>query len=149
MSVRQQLRDAAIAALNAAPPTGVPQATKRRYVPGAKLTGPRLAVFFLEEETIQAAGSNSPIVRRAMIYGVQAVAAVEDPADADDAVEPMLAHVTEVLGDTNLGGLATRILELGTLWQTGEGNSGLFHIAALNRWRVEFQTRRDDIALKQ
>lgn len=148
MSVRKDIRDRVILELNAAPPAGVPEATRRRYVPGTVVSDPRLAVFFLEEEVSDAgAGSNSPVVRRAMFYGIQAVASVEDPADADDALDPLLEHVVAIMGETRLNGLATKIKEVSTIWQTGE--AGLFVIAALTRWRIEFQTRRADLTLKQ
>lgn len=147
MSVRQSIRDASIAALNAAPPTGVPETGKRRYMPGEKLTAPRMAAFFGEEDTIRPAGRGGPITKRSLILVIQAMIAVETPEEADDAMEPLLEHVVKIMGDTNLGGLALDVSEVSTLWASGE--AGRFYLVALTRWRIEYQTKRDDLNAKQ
>ncbi len=72
---------------------------------------------------------------------------VETPEEADDTIEPMLAHVVEVMGNTNLGGLALDVSEVSTLWASGE--AGRFYLVALTRWKIEYQTKRDDLAAKQ
>lgn len=147
MTIRQDIRNATIDALNAAPPTGVPTCGKRRFIPGEKVTAPRLAAFFGEEDVNRPMGRSGPLSRRHLILIVQAIAVVEKPEDADDAVEPMLAHIVEVMGDTNLGGLALSINEVSTLWATGEASMVI--IAALTRWRIEYQTLADDLNSKQ
>jgi hypothetical protein len=147
MTIRQQIRDAAIEALNTNRPTDVPEAGKRRWTPGQKITAPRLAAFFGEEDVQQPQGRSGPLAKRYLILVLQAVAVVEDPAEADDAIEPILAHIVDVMGDTNLNGLALSITEIATLWATGE--SSVFVIAALSRWRIEYQTLRDDLNAKQ
>lgn len=146
MTLRTDVRDAAIAALNAAPPTGVPDCGKRRYMPGEKLTQARMAAFFGEEDVTRPGGRGGPIVKRDLILVVQAMVAVENPADADDAVEPLLEHIVDVMGNTNLGGLALDVTEISTLWASG--NAGMFYLVALTRWKIEFQTKRDDLNLK-
>lgn len=147
MTIRQDIRDAAIAALNAAPPAGVPVCGKRRYVAGEKITAPRLAAFFGEEDVTQPQGRGGPLAKRTLVLVLQAIAVCETPDEADDAVEPMLEHITAIMGDTNLGGLALGVTEIGTLWASGE--SSVFVIAALTRWRIEFQTLRNDLNAKQ
>lgn len=150
MSLRTEIRDRIIAALNADVPTGIPQATKRRWLPGSQITEPRVSVIFLDELVEQSAGGrNSPVVRRSLVYGVQVVAGAHEPDFSDDLIEPVLAHVVDALGDTNLGGYATGVFELGTQWQTSETGTARFVIAAMNRWRVDFQTKRNDLAAKQ
>lgn len=144
MSRRQDLRDAAIAALNAAPPTGVPACTKRRFIPGEQLREPRLAAFFAEEEARRPAGAAGPITHRGLTLVIQAMTTVEDPEDADDAIEPMLEHIVAVMGDTNLGGLALNVLELGTLW-AASNEGGRVYVVALTRWKLDFQTKRNDL----
>lgn len=148
MSVRQSIRDRAILELNAAPPTGVPQTTKRRYVPGTKLTEPRIAAFFAEEETQRIGGPGSALTSRSFILALQAIVIVEDPADADDACEPLLEHIVAVMGDTNLAGLATGVSELSTLWASANDSAG-FILAAMTRWRITFQTVKNDLSRKQ
>jgi hypothetical protein len=147
MSVRQEIRDAAIAAINADTPTGLPECGKRRYVPGENTQESRMAAFFAEEDGSRPGGRAGPITKRALILVIQAIAAVETPEEADDAVEPMLEHITAVMGDTNLGGLALDVTEVSTLWATGQAS--LVHVVALTRWRIEYQTKRDDLTLKQ
>ena len=148
MSVRDQIRDRVITELNAANPTGVPDATKRRYIPGSKIVEPRIAVFFAEEQTSRVNGRGGNLTRRNLTIAVQAVIVVEDPADADDTMEPLLEHVVDVLGDTTLAGLATDVEEVGTQWG-GDSSSGLYILMAIMRWRVEFQTVRNDLTRKQ
>ncbi len=147
MTIRQQVRDAAIAELNANPPTGVPECGKRRFIAGEKVTSPRLAAFFGEEDVTQPQGRSAPLAKRTLVLVIQAIAICERPEDADDAVEPMLEHITAIMGDTNLGGLALGVTEIGTLWATGE--SSVFIVAALTRWRIEFQTLRNNLNAKQ
>lgn len=147
MTIRQQVRDTAIAEINTDLPVGVPECGKRRFVAGEKVTEPRMAAFFGEEDVQQPQGRGGPLAKRSLILVIQAIAVVENPEDADDAVEPMLEHITSVMGDTNLGGLALGISEISTLWATG-GDS-VFVVAALTRWRIEYQTLRDDLNAKQ
>lgn len=148
MTVRQDIRDRVIADLNAAPPTGVPMTTKRRYMPGEKINTARMAAFFAEEEASRPGGAAGPITRRVLTLALQAVVCVEDPAQADDAIEPLLAHIVDMMGDTNLGGLATNVAEVSTLWAS-DNQSGVFILMALTRWRIEYQTKRDDLTRKQ
>lgn len=144
MTVRQQLRDNAITALNATNPTGVPECGKRRYVPGENTTEPRLAAFFGEEDASRPQGAGGAITKRAMTLVIQGVVVVERPEQADDAMEPLLAHVVAIMGDTNLGGLATDVAEISTLWASGE-NGGRFILVALTRWKIQYQTNRSDL----
>lgn len=149
MTVRQDCRDACITLLNTARPSDVPEAGKRRFAPGERITDPRIAVFFGEEQTAQPGGSRSPIAARSLIMAVQAIVAVETPAEADDACETLLAWIVEQLGNTALGGLATNVRELGTLWQQGGDATSLFYLVATTRWQVDFQTLRADLTRKQ
>jgi hypothetical protein len=146
VTIRQQIRDQVIAELNAAPPTGVPEATKRRFVPGQRLPEPRLAVFFGPTENV-ARKPGFPVKDRELVISIQGAVAVENPADADDALEPILAHVVDVMNGTNLTGLATEVTELGTEWASGAAD--LFYHAGVIRYLVRFQTKRNDLAAKQ
>ena len=144
MSIRQQIRDRAIEEINAGLPTGVPECGKRRFVPGEKTNAARMAAFFGEEDTKQPGGRAGPLAKRELILVIQAIAVVERPEEADDAVEPMLEHITSVMGDTNLDGLALGVSEISTLWATGEAS--MFIVAALTRWRIEYQTVRNNLS---
>lgn len=145
MTIRQDIRDRAIAEINADLPTGIPECGLRRYVPGERILAPRMAAFFGEEDAARVnLGRASPLTKRALTLVIQAIASVENIEDADDAVEPMLAHIVSRLGDTKLNNLAIDVTEMSTLWATAESN--VVHVVALTRWRVEFQSKRDDLA---
>lgn len=144
MTVRQQIRDNAINALNAAPPTGVPACGKRRYVPGENTTEARLAAFFGEEDANRPQGAGGAITKRAMTLVIQGIIVVERPDEADDAMEPLLAHIVDIMGDTNLGGLATDVAEISTLWASAN-DGGRFTLVALTRWKIQYQTKKDDL----
>lgn len=147
MSVRKQLRDAAIALLNNQRPANIPECTKRRYIPGEKLTEPRIAAFFGEEDATRPGGRSGPLTKRSLTLVLQAMVVVETPDEADDAMEPLLEHIVERMGDSNLGGLALDITEESTLWASGQ--AGAFYLVGLTRWKIEFQTKRNDLSLKQ
>lgn len=147
MTVRTLVRDAIIAALNTDRPTGIPEAGKRRFLPGQRLVDRRLAVFFNEEGAERQGGRRGPITQRNLIFGVQAAAAVEDPGEADDAVEDILEWIVAVLGENSLDGKATDVTELGTVWAVAQAD--LIYVVALTRWKIEFQTLRDDLSDSQ
>lgn len=148
MSVRQQIRDRAILELNTDTPTGVPATTKRRFIPGEKLRTPRLAAYFAEEEANKVGGASGALVKRDFVLALQASIVVDDPEDADDAMEPLLEHVVATMGDTNLAGLALEVSEIGTLWASGN-DAGAFILVAMTRWRIKFQTVKNDLSRKQ
>lgn len=145
-SLRLRVRDAVVARLNDTNPPGVPTATRRRWFPGEKSVL-SMAVFFVEEDTKQPMGRGGPLAQRQLTVAVQCVAATTKPELLDDLIEPMLAHATRVLGSTLLDGLATAVEERSTKWETATMDK--FYIAATTLWRVEFQTKRDDLTAKQ
>lgn len=149
LTIRQQIRDRALDELNLDRPTGVPVATKRRFVPGQVITENRIAVFFAEEDTQPGPGPrpSSPLTRRKLNLAIQAIVATERPEDADDAAESMLAHIVERLGKTNLAGLAFSVSELSIVWAAQQ--SDLFYLVALQRWAVDYQTAKADLTAKQ
>lgn len=148
-TIRKAVRDRAIYELNLDRPTGIPEATKRRFVPGQVIKESRIAVFFAEEDAMPGPGGrpSSPLTRRRLMLAIQSIVAVERPEDADDVAEDMLAHITERMGKTNLNGLAFSVTELSTLWASAPGD--LFYLVALQRWAVDYQTAKADLTAKQ
>lgn len=143
-TVRQQIREAAIALLNTGRPNTLPPFTKRRYVPGERVREQRCAVFFVAEPAERFGSSKAaPGTLRRLVIAAQVVDSVEDPEEADDAVEPALAWITEKLGNTNLAGLVHDIEQTGTVWETD--SKDLFYVAATTTWRVEYHTLRNDL----
>lgn len=152
MSVRTDVRDAVIALLNTDRPTAIPEATKRRFVPGRKFSGPLIAVFFNDEEVQRPPNDSFPARKRSLVIATQCVIGVEDPADADDAAEDLLVHIVGKLGpeDTALRQEGvTRAIELRTRWEAGPGDAGLYLLAATTHWMLEFQTLRGDLTRAQ
>lgn len=147
-TILTQIRDRMIADLNADTPTGVPQATKRRYIPGEVLRTARIAVFSGEEDTRRPHNPNFPLSEHSHLMAIQVAVPVEDPADADDAAEPSRTHIAAVMGDTNLGGLALNVEEVGGRW-AGNNDGGLYVLVVLMLWRVKYQTKRNDLTSKQ
>lgn len=115
-SIRLDVRDAVIDTLNTDTPSDLPQATKRRWLPGTPLKEPSIAVFFNEEENRLPGGRTSGLAARRLQIAIQCADAVESPEEADDAMEAMLSWVVKALGDTQLGGLVSWTEELGTKW---------------------------------
>lgn len=147
-TVRQDIRDAVIDLLNDTRPTEVPECTKRRYIPGERRTVTRLAAFFGEEDDARPNNSRSaPLVKHSLVLVLQGIVYLHDIEEVDDALEPMLVHIADRLGNTNLGGLALDVTPISTLWGSTEGD--LVVGVAATRWRIEFQTRRDDLTRKQ
>lgn len=148
MSVRQQIRDRIIVELNTDRPSDIPEATKRRYVPGTQLTDPMIGVFFGRKETAApATNRHSPLRQRELYVAVQCVDAVEEPDQVDDATEAMLEWIVNVLGDSNLNGLAHDIEEVETVWELEYRD--LIYCSATIYWRVRYQTLKDDLTAKQ
>lgn len=143
--MRQRARDQLILELNEDLPEGIPLAGTRRWIPGQRLTEPRLAVFFGPKEGVSR--RHLSIDDRELILSLQAVVAVEEPAAADDALEPILRHIAERLGDTNLQGLATSLDEAETEWQSA--SMDLFYHQAVVRYRLRYQSKRGDLTKQQ
>jgi hypothetical protein len=146
-TIRQQVRDAAIDAINVDRDPDIPEATKRRWVPGESAQCPMISVFFVEEPATGIGGRHGGLVERALRIAVQSIAAGELPEFSDDLVEPMLAHVVSRLGNTNLGGLALDIVELSTKWESATADR--HYVAATQIWSINYQTKRHDLSARQ
>jgi hypothetical protein len=140
----QQIRDGIIEALNQ---RGAPtKATKRRWSPDQELEADevRAAVLFHRERTERVGGPGSTTKKRDHTIAVQAVTAVSDPADIDDALEVYRDWMVAQLGDNKLGGLVHEIDEGETSWETAKLER--IHGAFTTLWRVQYQTRVDDLS---
>jgi hypothetical protein len=148
-TLRQDIRDAVIAALNTSAPAGVPAATKRRFTPGGSQDKElHLSVFFVEEPNRPIGNARqSGAVQRSLHIAVQATGSSTTPDMTDDLLEPVLAWCTSVLGSTNLGGLATNVEEVTTKWEQKQADR--FYIAGTAIYKIEYQSKRNDITAKQ
>lgn len=146
-----QIRDAVIAALNEPPGSGdLPVATKRRVMPGEPVSEPFLAVFLGDEAVSLPQGTRGAIAARDCEVTVQIGIATADLAEVDDLLEPLRAHVIERLGDTDLGKLATSVVEVG-IPENGRlaYKLDLYNALVFSVWRVRYQTKRADLSAKQ
>jgi hypothetical protein len=146
-TTRQLIRDAFIEALTVDRDPDIPAATKRRWVPSESNRCPSIGVFFLEEQAQPVGGRHGGLVERPLKIATQCVQAVATPDLADDAIEPLLAHIVARLGSANLDGLVLDISELSTKWETAALDR--FYIAATVIWSVQYQTRRNDLSARQ
>jgi len=145
-SYRLAIRDQVITELNTNAPSDMPTATKRRYLPGEPITAPRLSVFFIEEASRLPQGRNSPVNQRSLQIAVQCSTAVDDPADADDEVEPMLMWAVEALADSRLNNLVLWVEEIATRWAVAQMDR--VYVQATVIFLVHFQTKRNDLELQ-
>jgi hypothetical protein len=141
-----QILDASIDALNEDRPTAVPEATKRRAVPGERITAPRMAVF-LGNEVLDPPRQNSrqdTLARRRLEIAVQCTGVTDDVAELDESVAPMLAWATSVLGMSGLDGLAHYVRETSVTRQAFL-DLDRFVIHATIFFECSYQTRRADL----
>jgi hypothetical protein len=145
------VRDAVIDALNEPAGSGdVPVATKRRVMPGEPIKEPFIAVFLDDENVNLPQGTRGAIAARDVGINIQIGVATADLSTVDDLLEPLRAHVIERLGDTDLDGLATSVIEVGI----PEGGRiayklDLYNALVFSYWRVRYQTKRADLSAKQ
>lgn len=144
-TIREQIIEAAVAALNTGTPTGVPQCVRTLMQPSEQSQLPAITVFPVREEIDPAkAGRWGPIIVRTL-YLRFVIYASGDPADG--ALDPIIQWVSQQLGGSQLGGLAQDAVEHELTWQYDEGN---FAVAAVAMdFRIEYQTLRNDAALTQ
>lgn len=142
MTIRSDIRDAVIAALNNGTPSNVPAATKRRWIPGERLSEPIMAVFYVSEDTTLQSRT-AGVSQRALRLSIQIVYLSDDIDGVDDLVEEAAAWVIEALADSNLNGLASWVQEVGTAWEAVKMER--VYMVAQVQIDVNYQTKRSDL----
>lgn len=140
-----QILDRAVDELNDERPTGVPESTKRRRIPGSKITGPSMAVF-LGNETVdlpRASSNQDPLSRRRLALAVQCINLTDDVEQLDACVAPMVAWAVHVLGKTNLQKLVHYVRETGSQREPEYLDTAI--MVATVVFEVSYQTRRNDL----
>jgi hypothetical protein len=139
-TIREQILEAAVTALNTSRPTGVPTCVRTQMLTSEQDQLPAMTLFpFREEVRHDASGRFGPIITRTMYMRV-VIYAQGNPADA--ALDDSLAWVTQCLSGQQFGGLATDTMEHEAAWQYNESNFAVAAIAV--DFRVEYQTLRAD-----
>ena len=109
-SVREQIVVAAIAALNAGTPGGVPAAERTRSTAVEEAGLPSIIVY-PTRETSASAPAHGPIVHRRLTLAVECRAKGDGTVRPDQAVDPLVVWVIKALAGSVLGGLAHVIEE--------------------------------------
>ena len=148
VTISLDIRDAVMTALNTDTPTGIPMATKRRVMPGEPVREPFIAVFLGREQVTHPGGSRGPIADRPLEVLIELGTATDDLANVDDLIEPLRAWLVKALGDSNLGGLASEVQELGVT-ERATYKLDLYNALAITAWTVRYQTARADLAARQ
>ena len=112
-TIRQQILEAAVTALNTGTPSGVPSAAQRRITPRDIGDLPAIDVAPGEEVVVRVGGAGGPIVKRSMKFKVRCWVKGDAP---EIAADPLIAWATKALAGSRLGGLALQIDEVGTTW---------------------------------
>lgn len=140
------IRDAVIATLNTDRPSDVPEATKRRRIPGDRIVDPVVGVFLHEEPARYPRGNNrSPVTERTRLVIVQIGVSAEDPGDLDDFTEAIREHVVARLGDTTLSGLGLAVEDRGVVEAPIAYKLDLYTMLTHVGFAVPYQTKRDDL----
>lgn len=144
-TIREQIIEAAVAAVNDGPPAGVPQCKRTLMQPAEQAQLPAITVFPVREEIDSSkTGRWGPLIVRTL-YLRFVIYATGDPADG--ALDPIVEWVARQIGGSSLGGLAQDAVEHELTWQYDEGNYAVAAVAM--DFRITYQTLRDDAALTQ
>jgi hypothetical protein len=144
-TIREQIIEAAVTAVNTGAPVGVPACVRTQMQPAEQAQLPAMTCYPFREEVVDnKTGRWSPLIVRTM-YLRFVVYASGNPADG--ALDPIVLWIGQKLGGSQLGGLAQDVMEHELNWQYDEGN---FSVAAVGvDFRVTYQTLRNDPSLSK
>jgi hypothetical protein len=117
-SVRSQIVSAAIAAINASPPVGVPTADDTRLESYTAGELPAISVFEIREEAeTEKEGRWSYFVKRTFTLRVEVRIAATVALAARATMDPLYVWIGQQLGGSQFGGLAEDCYEALLEWQ--------------------------------
>lgn len=117
-SVRKQIVDAAIARLNASPPSGIPTADDTRLESYTPEELPAMTVLELREEAeTEKEGRWSYFVKRTFTMRVETRIAETLATSARNTMDPIYVWIGQQLGGQQFGGLAEDCYEALLEWQ--------------------------------
>jgi hypothetical protein len=144
--LRDDLFLAAVAALNASPPAGVPQTQQERTLDIALEDLP-CNVAYPHGERIQELGSTAGrTIRNFFAIRLEATAAAAGGQRPSQAVGKILAWNRKALGGSRLGGLAIRVHEREIKWHSVQAQAAVGR--ADHVFEIEYTNRVNDAALK-
>jgi hypothetical protein len=140
-SRRQTILEAIIPILNGSgKPMGVPDARLRRPLPDTPIQTSEINVYPVTQDTEGKGGKYGPLHQNRLRVVIE-VRAPSDVLTVDSILDTPLVWISQALmGSKNVGGLATDVLEVGTVW----GPVYLDRIISVARvsFVIEFQTSR-------
>ena len=141
-TIRAQILDLALAALNTDRPTGIPVATRVRLEPLEDQEAPAIAVYIGAESVEPATNRHGPLVKRELELVVECRVVGDTP---DVLLDPLVDWTSRTL--TGLEStLFHDIQEAGTDFRFEL--SGYLYGLAVQRFRVLYQTQRADPSLR-
>lgn len=138
-SIREQIMQAAVAALNAGSGKPVGTTVMRSRLSAIEQSELPCIVVYQGSEPVQTMKGLkfSPILERSLNLMIELRVSDEAP---DAALDPFLTYVTATLqGTTNFGGLANAILEKDITWELAEGSDFNYGRAVMT-WQIDYQT---------
>jgi hypothetical protein len=141
-TVREQILDAVVAALNAAPPAGVPTTTRTQISVSEQIDLPSISVYPVREEVNSSPehlGRFGPLIERTLYIRIMVIVAGDVP---DSAADPIVGYVSGTLSGASLGGLVNDSVEHGSEWLYSEVNQR--ECGVLIDFRLDYQTSRTD-----
>lgn len=141
-SLREQIINAAVAALNVSRPAGVPPATRlRKSYESAQL--PAITVYYTGDTAQKPSGARSPIVKRVMTLVVECRAAADQ---VETILDPLLVWAVKTLAPSTLGGLVSEIAEKTTIPEVAIKEA--MHGKTALSFEVTYQTNTGDMEAK-
>jgi hypothetical protein len=142
-TIRQQILEAVVNAINTGKPGYVPDAEQHRVTPLDLGRLPAIDVAPGVEEVQRVGGMNGPIVRRSMKFKVRLWVHGDAPEIKSDA---LAAWVTSQLVGNPLDGLVIAIEENGTNW-IYEVADDIYGVAEIE-FTADYTTKRNDLEAK-
>jgi len=136
-SVREQIMQAVITALNTNAPAGIPQATRRLLRPLDPSELPAIDVVQASEEVQPIQNRLNPTVKRLLKIRVRAW--VMDP-QPDQALDPILQWITTALAGNSFNGLAQFTEEKLNEWNAEEVDATYGVVS--REYLIEYTTSR-------
>lgn len=145
-SIREQILEAAVAALNANRPSGIPAATRLRGAYAAAQL-PVITVFYQDDTPRKPGGSRSPVVQRTMTLVVECRHKADQADTAiETALDPMICWVVKTLSGSTFGGLAMEVVERTTKPEVSMKEA--LHGRTEVPFDVLYQTKTNDMEFK-
>lgn len=141
-TVREQIINAAMAAMNADRPAGVPECTRVSALSFTTKALPKFSLYPVKEEVQRI--NRGAICRRTFTLRIecQAGAMMLGPEPVDAMVDSMLAHATSTLAGNELGGLVNSIEEVAVEWDFAASDTVV--VGAIIDFVVDYQTLHND-----